>query len=444
MFALEISFNDGVSQPETIFVRRPQALIGASDLAHVVIEDMRNLKYQLRVVRDLGKRFKVKPVLDDASASTPLIDGIYEVEADFDLGSVKLHITALDSDLLVKETEAPDRAGVRIMRQASANPGPVFPAVAVLGSNSMVVSFSPEQPVYVGRSKQCGVRLDSAEISAQHCRVGYESGEFWVEDLGSTNGTFINQQQISGRATLPSGASVVLGREIALVGVTTIDQVQRLNNMFPATVKKSPAQERKYPVLVSVSEVARPARLVIPHGAVLKLGRDPSSDIWLGAPHVSRMHSTIAMTKTGAITLTDTSTNGTGYDDGILMRGQAVELDDDPKVLDFGGGVTVAICFDEEQEKAFVLSQGSPHIFRKGEEQKPDKGQSLRERRDTLSSAALDVGPLRQVQGADFKSRIVATYRSLGVRGRVLFVIMLIAAASVLVILLTLAIPFFH
>ena len=122
MFALEIAFNDGVSQPETIFVRRPQALIGASDLAHVVIEDMRSLKYQLRVVRDLGKRFKVKPVIDDASASTPLIDGVYENEASFDLGSVKLHITALDSDLLVKETEAPDRAGVRIMRQASANP----------------------------------------------------------------------------------------------------------------------------------------------------------------------------------------------------------------------------------------------------------------------------------------------------------------------------------
>ena len=50
MFALEISFKDGVSQPETILMRRPQALVGASDYAHVVIEDMKTLDYQLRLV----------------------------------------------------------------------------------------------------------------------------------------------------------------------------------------------------------------------------------------------------------------------------------------------------------------------------------------------------------------------------------------------------------
>ena len=56
MFAIEISFQDGVSDTETILVRRPQALVGSSDYAHVVIDDMRSLDFQLRLVRDLGRK----------------------------------------------------------------------------------------------------------------------------------------------------------------------------------------------------------------------------------------------------------------------------------------------------------------------------------------------------------------------------------------------------
>ena len=44
MFALEISFQDGASQPEMILIRRPQALIGSSEYAHVVIEDMKEIE----------------------------------------------------------------------------------------------------------------------------------------------------------------------------------------------------------------------------------------------------------------------------------------------------------------------------------------------------------------------------------------------------------------
>lgn len=365
MFVIEIGFKDGVSQPETIFVRRPQALIGGSDFAHVVIDDMKALNYQLRLVRDLGRRFRCKPIGSDPNVQVPdLLEGIYEGEASLDLGPIKFHVTAIDCDLLLKETEPPDRAGVRVLRQACATHGPLFPAVVVLGASPMVISFVPDQPLYIGRSKHCALRLDSSDISAKHARMGYESGEFWIEDLGSTNGTFVNQQQVAGRVNVPAGMPILLGREVSVLGVTAEDQIVRATKSPSDRAKKAPAQERRYPVILSVWDLARPARLVIPLGASVNIGRDQGSDMWLGAPHISRRHCSISLTKTGSLSVIDHSTNGTSWDGGILKRGDVLDVQGAPKVLDFGGGVTVALCFDEEQENMFIASQGSPNVFK--------------------------------------------------------------------------------
>ncbi len=430
MFALEITFQDGVSQSEMIFIRRPQALIGSSDYAHVVVEDLKDLNLQLRLVRDLGRKFRCKPLGAQAGSleMSSLLEGVYEGDSALDLGPVKFHFTALDSDLLLKEAEPPDRAGVRVLRQACASPSPLFPAVAVGGANPMVISFVPDQPIYIGRSKQCALRLDSADISARHARMGYESGEFWIEDLGSTNGTFVNQQQISGRVNIKAGVPVILGREISLIGITAADQIDKLSKVSPA-VSQSTAPERKYPILLSVSEVARPARMVIQPGTTVNLGRDPSSELWLGAPHVSRRHCAITMSPTGALVVNDYSTNGTAHDKGLLRRGDLLEIGEEPCVFDFGGGVTVGICFNEEQERTFVSSQGSPTAFRSREEGDP--------------SGANDIGGLptdssiRRKNSGNQISDLVRFYGSLNASGKLSILLGIILLGVLVVILLS-------
>lgn len=364
MFALEIFFSDGVSQPETILIRRPQAVIGSSDFAHVVVDDMNQLGYQIRVVRDIGRRFRCIPIgAEKNSEVSQLFEGVYEGSADFDLGVVKLHLTAIDYDMAVKDGEPPDRAGVRVLRQGVAMPSPLFPAVVVQGATPVVVSFVPGQPILIGRSKKCALRLDSADISAEHARVGYESGEFWIEDLGSTNGTFLRQQQVSGRATFPPGEIVILGREVSVLGVTAEDQIRRATHVSSDEIRRITSHQTKYPLLLSVSELVRPARVVLAAGTSVTIGRDPSSDIWVGAPHVSRKHCSITVAKTGIISINDSSMNGTAHDGGVLKRGESLESQDQPRVLDFGGGVTVALCFNPEHERQFIQSQGSVTTF---------------------------------------------------------------------------------
>ena len=59
MFALEIDFHDGISRPDTILVRRQNAVIGSSSFAHVAVEGASSGNYELRVIRGLAGNFTV-------------------------------------------------------------------------------------------------------------------------------------------------------------------------------------------------------------------------------------------------------------------------------------------------------------------------------------------------------------------------------------------------
>lgn len=229
----------------------------------------------------------------------------------------------------------------------------------------MVMSFSPDQPIYIGRSKQCALRLDAADVSARHARMGFEAGEFWVEDLGSTNGTFVNDQQISGRVNIAPNTPVILGREISITGVLG-DEAARAATVSSSRTEHKALDLPRYPVLISTSEVARPARLTLPLGAEVNVGRDSSSEMWLGAPHVSRRHVNVKALPDGTVQVTDWSTNGTGYDGGVLRKGETLDLDQRPQVFDVGSGITLAICFNEDQERRFLSSNGANTSFSTG------------------------------------------------------------------------------
>lgn len=440
MFALEITFNDHPSETETILVRRHKALIGSSADAHVEIQDMQSLSYDLRLVRDLGRKFRVSPIPKASNvAFSNVLEGVYDGTAHFDLGRVKLNVTALDSDVMTKDGEPADRAGVRVMRLATSAEGPTFPALVVQGSEPIVMSFSPDMPVYIGSSKGCALRLDVSDISPKHARIGFESGEFWVEDIGSKHGTFVNNAQISGRVNVRSGAVIGLGKTTSIIGITSEDQLALVATQPGHNLR--PAEERRYPVLVSVSEVARPARLVIPIDGSVTLGRDPSSDMWLGAPHISRRHSAFTLNKTGNVSVTDYSKNGTAYDGGILKRGDLVQMQERAHVFDFGGDITVAVCFNEEQEQQFLDSGGDPQVFRhlnSSEDISMPQPGTVRSVSAPKLSASVMRRPKASSPSGEALSKFILFYQSLSRRNKIALYITGAAVVVVGVVLLNL------
>jgi pSer/pThr/pTyr-binding forkhead associated (FHA) protein len=66
----------------------------------------------------------------------------------------------------------------------------------------------------IGRGVECELRLDDTYVSQQHARI-FDRGDNWyVEDLGSTNGTFVNEQKLVAPAQLSPGDKVRVGTTV--------------------------------------------------------------------------------------------------------------------------------------------------------------------------------------------------------------------------------------
>src|SRR5579862_1654674 len=63
----------------------------------------------------------------------------------------------------------------------------------------------------IGRDPQCNLRPASAMISKRHCAVLVKSGQVFVRDFDSTNGTFVNEQPIKGEVALKDGDVLKVG-----------------------------------------------------------------------------------------------------------------------------------------------------------------------------------------------------------------------------------------
>lgn len=73
--------------------------------------------------------------------------------------------------------------------------------------------FAVADEMTVGRAAGCGVSLpDDTFVSQLHARIFRRDGDIFVEDLGSTNGTYINDKKVTTPATLRKGDKVKFGR----------------------------------------------------------------------------------------------------------------------------------------------------------------------------------------------------------------------------------------
>jgi hypothetical protein len=79
-------------------------------------------------------------------------------------------------------------------------------------------TFSLEgDQLVIGRDSASAIAINDAEVSRKHARLNFQGGKYVIEDLGSTNGTFVNGQRLISAAVLKSGDVVSLGEQIVLM-----------------------------------------------------------------------------------------------------------------------------------------------------------------------------------------------------------------------------------
>ena len=69
----------------------------------------------------------------------------------------------------------------------------------------------------IGRDAVNAVGINDAEVSRKHARLTFQGGKYVIEDLGSTNGTFVNGQRLVSSTVLKPGDVVSLGEQIVLM-----------------------------------------------------------------------------------------------------------------------------------------------------------------------------------------------------------------------------------
>jgi diguanylate cyclase (GGDEF)-like protein len=67
------------------------------------------------------------------------------------------------------------------------------------------------EAVVVGRASECAISLPHPSVSRRHCRIWLEEGRYQIEDLGSTNRTFLNGEVVT-RAELRDGDQIGVGQ----------------------------------------------------------------------------------------------------------------------------------------------------------------------------------------------------------------------------------------
>lgn len=116
------------------------------------------------------------------------------------------------------------------------SPGKVFPLL--------------KNEISMGRDINNEIVINDAEISRKHCRLKLSGNGYIIEDLGSTNGTWVDEQRISGQYQLSHGDTIRLGDNITLsyevIGYDA-DATVASSSAAPPTAQAEPQQQYKQP-----------------------------------------------------------------------------------------------------------------------------------------------------------------------------------------------------
>ena len=70
------------------------------------------------------------------------------------------------------------------------------------------------RPILIGRADDSTLVLDDDYASTRHARLSLRGSDWYVEDLGSTNGTYLDRAKVTGPTKVPLGVPIRIGKTV--------------------------------------------------------------------------------------------------------------------------------------------------------------------------------------------------------------------------------------
>lgn len=83
-----------------------------------------------------------------------------------------------------------------------------------IGEGKESVKHFSQPEVMIGRDTNCDLSMMDEALSAHHARLAHHHGQWWLEDLNSTNGTFLNREILTTPAVVITGDQFKCGNTI--------------------------------------------------------------------------------------------------------------------------------------------------------------------------------------------------------------------------------------
>lgn len=92
--------------------------------------------------------------------------------------------------------------------------------ITVLSEHSRQKQGRFIQPeIIIGRHAHCDLSIMDEALSAQHARLSHHHGQWWLEDLNSTNGTFLNELKLTTPAVVITGDQFKCGNTLFVLHI---------------------------------------------------------------------------------------------------------------------------------------------------------------------------------------------------------------------------------
>jgi len=105
---------------------------------------------------------------------------------------------------------------------------PIILAITALDVPENIRFFETDE-VTIGRSAKCDCQLMDENVSNYHARLRFHHAQWWLEDLGSKNGTLINDQPVITPVVVISGDEILCGKYSLTITITGEIQSKHLS-----------------------------------------------------------------------------------------------------------------------------------------------------------------------------------------------------------------------